>query len=79
MGIAIKKTFIRGYGCCSTGFDDYCISCILLAVDFEKQLWYYEEIPFWCRAKYCKRPRGNLELEIVKYGGTKDFLPPKKK
>lgn len=67
-----KKRFI-GYEeieCYPKSFDDYCIPCMLLAVDFEQKLFrllpidteMYEDKPFWARPEYCKRPNPRLKL-----------------
>lgn len=50
--------------------NDIIISCTLLAIDFEQELFKlipfdietYEEVPFWCRIEYCNRP---LKLKKV--------------
>lgn len=45
------------------------IECILLAVDFEQELFklepldknFYEDKEFWCRIEYCNRPHYKLK------------------
>ncbi len=83
-----KKRFISHelIECYPKSFDDYCIPCMLLAVDFEQQLFklqpihdgFYEEIPFWCRVEYCKRPARKPNLKIVYRNGPTDIEPRKK-
>ncbi len=85
-----KKKRFTGYEeieCYPNGFDNYCVACMLLAVDFEQELFklipipdgFYEEIPFWCRAEYCKRPSRKTEMKIKYKSGTRDIFPSKKK
>lgn len=69
------------------GFDDFGVPCMLLSVDFEQCLFklipipegYYEEIPFWCRVEYCKRPSPKAEMKISYKSVARDFIDLKKK
>lgn len=50
---------------------DVVYECMLIAIDFEQELFklepvdkeVYEDISFWTRVEYCKRPRPKLKVQ----------------
>lgn len=51
--------------------EDVVYECMLLAIDFEQDLFklepvdkeMYEDASFWARVEYCKRPRPKLKVQ----------------
>jgi hypothetical protein len=52
-------------------YNDKIIECILLAIDFEQELFkivaidkdVWHDIPFWVRVEYCRRPFAKLKVK----------------
>lgn len=50
--------------------DGFTIECVLIAIDFDNELFMlepidkevYEDKTFWARVEYCKRPAAKLKL-----------------